>query len=57
MSLLRSFFRILARNIMFLGGGRGSTPEELDERDDYRRRSCDAPAWGEAFLVATCGCR
>jgi hypothetical protein len=28
MSFLRSFFRILARNIMFLGGGRGPTPDE-----------------------------
>jgi len=35
MKFLRSFFRILARNIMFLGGGRGATPEELNERDDY----------------------
>jgi hypothetical protein len=37
MGFLRSVFRILAPNIMFLGGGRGPTPEELDERDDYRR--------------------
>jgi len=36
-SFLRLFFRILARNILFLGGGRGPTPEELDERGDYRR--------------------
>jgi hypothetical protein len=36
MKFVRLFFRILARNVMFLGGGRGSTPEELNERDDYR---------------------
>jgi hypothetical protein len=36
MQFLRTFFRILARNIMFLGAGRGPTPEELDERDDVR---------------------
>jgi hypothetical protein len=34
---LRTFFRILARNVLFLGGGRGPTPEEVDERDDVRR--------------------
>jgi len=33
---LRSFFRILARNVLFLGGGRGPTPDEVNERDDYR---------------------
>jgi hypothetical protein len=38
-SFLGTFFRILARNLMFLGGGRGPTPEEVDERDDvYRSR-------------------
>ncbi len=37
-SFLGSFFRILARNLMFLGGGRGRTPEEVDERDDVYRR-------------------
>jgi hypothetical protein len=36
-SVLGTFFRILARNVMFLFGGRGPTPEELDERDDVRR--------------------
>jgi hypothetical protein len=36
MSFLRTFFRILARNTLFLGGGRGPTPEEVDERDDVR---------------------
>jgi hypothetical protein len=36
--LLGSFFRILARNILFLGGGRGPTPEEVDERDDFFER-------------------
>jgi hypothetical protein len=29
---------ILARNLMFLGGGRRPTPEEVDERDDVLRR-------------------
>ena len=37
-SFLGSFFRILARNILFLGGGRGPTPEEVDERDDVLKR-------------------
>jgi hypothetical protein len=37
-SVLGTFFRILARNLMFLGGGRGRTPEEVDERDDVYRR-------------------
>jgi len=38
-SFLGTFFRILARNLMFLGGGRGSTPEEVHESDDvYRSR-------------------
>jgi hypothetical protein len=37
-SFLGSFFRILARNLLFLGGGRGPTPEEVDERDDVYRR-------------------
>jgi hypothetical protein len=37
-SFFGSFFRILARNLMFLGGGRGPTPEEVDERDDVYRR-------------------
>jgi hypothetical protein len=36
-SFLGTFFRILARNVMFLFGGRGPTPEEVDERDDVRR--------------------
>jgi hypothetical protein len=36
-SFLGSFFRILARNVMFLFGGRGATPEEVDERDDVYR--------------------
>jgi hypothetical protein len=36
-SFFGSFFRILARNLMFLGGGRGRTPEEVDERDDVYR--------------------
>jgi hypothetical protein len=36
MKFLRLFFRILARNAMFSGGGRGPTAEELKERDDYR---------------------
>jgi hypothetical protein len=34
---LRTFFRILARNVLFLFGGRGPTPEEVAERDDVRR--------------------
>jgi hypothetical protein len=34
---LRTFFRILARNVLFLCGGRGPTPEEVAERDDVRR--------------------
>jgi hypothetical protein len=34
---LRTFFRILARNVLFLFGGRRPTPEEVDERDDVRR--------------------
>ena len=37
-SFLGSFFRILARNVLFLFGGRGPTPEEIDERDDVYRR-------------------
>jgi hypothetical protein len=37
-SFFGTFFRILARNLMFLGGGRGRTPEEVDERDDVYRR-------------------
>lgn len=37
-SFLGSFFRILARNVMFRFGGRGPTPEEVDERDDVYRR-------------------
>ena len=36
-SFLGSFFRILARNVLVLGGGRGPTPEEVDERDDVYR--------------------
>jgi hypothetical protein len=36
-SFLGSFFRILARNVLFLFGGRGPTPEELDERVDVDR--------------------
>jgi hypothetical protein len=36
-SFLGSFFRILARNVLFLFGGRGPTPEEVDERDDVYR--------------------
>jgi hypothetical protein len=36
MKFFRLFFRILARNILYLGGGRGPTPEELNERGDYR---------------------
>ncbi len=36
MSYFRGFFRILARNVLFLFGGRGPTPEEVNERDDYR---------------------
>jgi len=34
---LRTFFRILARNVLFLFGGRGPTPEEVAESDDVRR--------------------
>ena len=37
-SVIGSFFRILARNLLFLSGGRGPTPEEVDERDDVYRR-------------------
>jgi hypothetical protein len=37
-SFLGTFFRILARNLMFLGGGRGPTPEEVAEQDDVFRR-------------------
>jgi hypothetical protein len=37
-SFLGSFIRILARNVLFLFGGRGPTPEEVDERDDVYRR-------------------
>ncbi len=37
-SFFGSFFRILARNVLFLFGGRGPTPEEVDERDDVYRR-------------------
>jgi hypothetical protein len=36
-NFLRTFFRILARNVLFLFGGRGPTPEEVDERGDVRR--------------------
>jgi hypothetical protein len=36
MSFLRTFFRIFVRNILFLGGGRGPVPEEVDEKDDVR---------------------
>jgi hypothetical protein len=37
-SFLGTFFQILARNVLFLFGGRGPTPEEVDERDDVLRR-------------------
>jgi hypothetical protein len=30
--------RSSARNVLFLGGGRGPTPEEVDEREDVYRR-------------------
>lgn len=38
LSFLRLYVRILARNILFLFGGRGPTPEELDEKGDFRTR-------------------
>ena len=37
-SFFGTFFRVLARNILFLGGGRGPTPEEVDESEDVFRR-------------------
>jgi hypothetical protein len=36
MSFLRTFFRILTRNLLFLGGGRGPVPEEVDEKGDVQ---------------------
>ena len=36
-SFLGTFFRILARNVLFLFGGRGPTPDEVNERDDVYR--------------------
>jgi hypothetical protein len=36
-SFLGTFLRIFACNVLFLGGGRGPTPEEVDERDDVYR--------------------
>jgi hypothetical protein len=37
-SFLGTFVRTLARNVLFLFGGRGPTPEEVDESDDVLRR-------------------
>jgi hypothetical protein len=34
MRFLRLFFRILSRNFLFLGGGRGPTPGEVSESGD-----------------------
>jgi hypothetical protein len=36
MRFLRLFFRILSRNVLFLGGGRGPTPEEVSESGDHQ---------------------
>jgi hypothetical protein len=48
MRFLRLLFRILSRNVLFPGGGRGPTPEEVSESGDHQIYAKDPePANGD----------